>query len=280
MKIGENYLFNRQRLREDLLRQRQELAIAQGQGGEAVVTTDERGLGVKGKVKIEAIYPDKTEVLVDDDPNLVVRQAEDIMPYMTIGQRPITYIELGDPSPATPPAEGDTSLEQTTGEQKSVTSSIAGNSVSFEATWLTTEGNGFSFTEAGLFTSPLGTGLLFARKTFSAITKSAAFALKFTWGLVFNVGAQNPGCTGISLLGSSTITHDYEYPAVGGESQLVVPIDFTIGSKQLDVFLNGQRLHYSTHYYESTIGAAKGIIFVGFTLNLGDIIYIVNRKLA
>jgi hypothetical protein len=87
-------------------------------------------------------------------------------------------------------------------------------------------------------------------------------------------------CTGISLLGSSTVTADYVYAAAGSEGAVVIPIDFNVGSKSLDVFMNGQRLTYGTQYYESTIGGSKGIIFVGFTLKLNDEIYIVNRKLA
>jgi len=237
----------------------------------------------KGFVTIEAIYPDgKKEILLDEEENLVVQQAETIMPYMALAQRQLDYIELGDPSPATPASFSDTNLQQSTGERKSITANVQTNMVTCEATWATSEGNGYNFTESGLFTDPFGTGLMFARKVFSSITKTNAFSLKFTWALVFQLSSQAGGLAGISLIGPATVSSDFAYisPA-GGETDVIIPIDFTVAAKQLDVFFNSARLAYNIHYYETTIGpTAKGIAFIGFSLIPGDLVYIVHRKLA
>lgn len=241
---------------------------------------DPAKIPVKGNLKIEAVYADgKIETLVDDK-NLVVSQAETIMPQMAVGLRSFSYIELGDASPVTPPAMDNISLEATTGERKVVSNAISGNTISLEAIWALAEGNGYSFTEAGLFTIPFGAGLLFARKTFPAITKTAAFALKFTWTIAFfiEVGSNSP--FGVQLIGQSAITTDYLYTAIGGEATIVVPIDFVIGNKSLDVSLNGQVLAYGDAYFETSIGALKGISFIGFTLLAGDKVYVKQIKLS
>lgn len=274
---------SRQLLRKALLQEQQRRAIASGNGSDTCLATSEgKQFEIKGRVEIQAVYPNgERKTLVDAEPNLVVRQAEEIMPYMTVGLRQMHYIELGDPTTPNPPAAGDTTLQQTTGQRKAVSSSINGNQATYEASWSTGEGNGFDFTEAGLFTNPLGTGLLFARKVFDSISKTSDFSLVIKWGIVFTVTQTESGCAGVSLLGSSTVTSDYVYTSSsGGETNIIVPIDFNVGAKQLDVFLNGQRLVYNEQYYENTIGGAKGITLIGFSLNTGDKVYFVNRKLA
>jgi hypothetical protein len=111
---------------------------------------------------------------------------------------------------------------------------------------------------------------MFARKTGFSIAKTAAFSMTFTWTLTFSViDACADACNGVSLMGASAIVEDYIYDAVGGESQVTVPIDFVIGANRLHVFLNGQRLYYTRHYIESAIGPNKGVILQGFTLSAG-----------
>lgn len=272
---------NREMMRRLLLTQRQSEILRRGEGGgEKSLATVEHAPQAKGHVKIEAVYEDGHVEVLHEDKNLVVDQAATIMPYMSLGLKQFGYIELGDPSPATPPDAADTTLEQTTGERKAISGSVSGKTVTMEAQWGTTEGNGYSFTEAGLFCNPLGSGQMFARKVFDAITKTSSFALKVTWAVTFSVSDRLSGCTGVALLGSSTLTEDYTYTAVGGETQVIVPIDFVVGSKSLDVFQNTARLYYGTHYNETTIGASKGVTFIGYTLNPGDKMYFVNRKLA
>lgn len=234
---------------------------------------------VRGHVKIEARYIDGTKKILVEDKNMVVDQAAEIMPYMSLGTRPITYIELGDPATPTPPKETDTNLEQTTGERKAISGSVSGNQGTYDAVWLTTEGNGYTFTEMGLFTDPLGAGLMFARKTFSPIVKTASFAMTISWGLIFSVDDAGGGCSGVSLIGAATATSTYIYNATGGETSIVVPIDFAVGNKELDVYLNGVALTESVEYYEAVIGINKGITLIGFSLKPSDELYFKNRKL-
>jgi len=209
------------------------------------------------------------EIVVLEDHNLVVTQAANLMAHMAAGtaNSEIGYIELGDPLVAVPPSLTDVTLQQTTGQRKAVGAAVAGGTVTFTCTWAAGEGNGFTYTEAGLFTNPLAAGTMFARKTGFSILKAAGFSMTFTWMLTFSVlDACAEACYGTALVGSSYTVEDYIYDAVGGETQVVVPIDFVVGAKRLEVYLNGNRLYYTRHYFELVIGANKGVQFVGFVL--------------
>lgn len=245
-------------------------------------TANKRGLGyystslgdaaplVKGSLKItlKEIATGRETVVVDDE-NLVVSQAAGLMANMAAGvvNSDIGYIELGDPVVVLPPSLNDTNLQQTTGQRQATAAVVTNNTVTFTATWLAAQGNGFTYTEAGLFTNPMPGGTMFARKTGFTIVKTNAFQMTFTWMLTFSViDACQEACYGVSLVGSSYVVEDYIYDAVGGETQVVVPIDFVVGAKRLEVFLNGQRLYYTRHYIELVIGANKGVQFIGFVL--------------
>jgi len=274
-----DFSIDRELLRKALHARRQ--IQSPGRAATAVALNQEQPMVADGHLQIVATYKDGSEEVLVDEKNLVVSQAANIMPYMTIGLRTMSYIELGDPSPATPPDLADTSLQQTTGLRKAVSSAVNGNTVTFTAQWLDTEGNGISFTEAGLFSEPFGAGRLFARKVFTAIPKTASFSLTFNWAVAFTVVAYpGSGLLGVALCGGSTISTDYLYTAVGGESEIVVPLDFTIGGKQLDVSLNGQVLVYNQQYYEATVSATKGIKLMGFTALAGDQFYFKRTTLT
>jgi len=225
------------------------------------------------------------------DGNLVVTQAERLMSQMAIGaaNSPLNYIELGDPAPtATPPVLADTTLEQTTGQRKAVALTAAGNVVTAEATWLTTEGNGPTYTEAGLFTGPFGAGTMFARKTFTGIFKTLAFEMRFTWLITFLVQTQGGDCAGVALTGPATVASDSNWTAAGGEVSAAATFDFVPNANIIDVFLNGQRLVQGKHYAESAaplstpqLGGSptsKGVNFT-FTLLPGDEVYLVHRAI-
>jgi len=281
--MKQNFDENRKLFKKLLLRGKQQNAVKVGESRfEKCLGQQDAAPIPVGRLKIEAVYTDGMTEVLHEDKNMIVQQAEGLMAYMSIGLRSINYIELGDPSPPKAPDLLDTSLQQTTGERKATVNSVSGKTAIHEALWLGTEANGYDFTEAGLYTDPFGTGVLFARKTFEPITKLASFSLKFTWAISYSVREHNDGCSGVSLMGSSSVVEDYVYISpVGGETEVIVPIDFTPGTKQLDVFLRGQRLVYNRAYYESTIGASsKGIILIGFSLNKDDVVYFVNRKLA
>jgi len=241
---------------------------------------------VSGKVSIRLREEatGREVVVLEEDSNLVVTQAGALMALMAAGalNSEIGYVELGDPAPAVPPSLSDTGLQQTTGQRKAVTYVTSGNVVTFQAAWAAGEGNGNVYTEAGLFTNPLGAGSMFARKTGFSIAKTNAFSMTFTWALTFSVvDACQEACNGVSLMGSSYTVEDYIYDAVGAETQVVVPIDFVVGAKRLQVYLNGQRLYYQRHYIESAIGPNKGITLQGFTLSAGpppDDMYFVHMR--
>jgi len=270
------------RLRQLLLSSKQKQQIKQGIGGATTCygTSERPKMSAKGSVKIEAVYDDGSIEILHEDKNLVVEQAELIMPLMSIGSAAFGYIELGDPSPALEPAPGDINLQQTTGERKSIMPTTSGNTSTYEAIWLISEGNGYAFTEAGLYTNPLGSGTMFARKAFGAINKTASFSLKFTWAIVWSISAGSSGVSGVALIGGSTVTSRYIYTATGGETEVVIPYDFTVGANNNDIFLNSGRLYDVVSYYEANLTGGKGITLVGFSLNVGDTVYCVHRSLS
>lgn len=233
--------------------------------------------------------------------NLVVTQAERIMAQMAIGtaNSALSYIELGDPTaPATPPQLSDLGLEQSTGERKAVVLTAVGTIVTAEATWSSAEGNGFTFTEAGLFNGLLGSGLMFARKTYGGIPKTAAFEMRYTWLITFLVNTQGGDCAGVSLIGPSTVAAFTVYNAgdatagAGLEASVAATFDFVVGANHVDVFLNGLRLVPGVHYNEAAapltapIGGPalnKGVNFTGFVLTtvpFTDQVFLIQRTLA
>jgi hypothetical protein len=247
----------------------------------------------------DKVGDDSAWEVVEQGGNLVVSQAEVIMAaaLSAVPLNTINYMELGDAGPpASPPVLSDTALEQTTGVRKVATVTQTGNILTAEVTWLVGEANGFVFTEAGLYVGNLGSGQLFARKAFNAITKTAAFEMRLTWLITFLVAPQGGGdCAGVALIGPSTTTAETVYVASGGEASVAATFDFTVNANRIDVFLNGVRLIRGVHYTESgpplaaPIGGPalnKGINLVGFTLSgavgptPADVVYIVHRTLA
>jgi len=257
--------------------------------------------GPSGKLRVEIRKPgaewskhyESEWTRLFEDPNLVVTQAERLMANAMAGvaNSPFNYIELGDPAfPANPPDLSDLTLQQTTNVRKAVVVTVNGNIVSSEVTFLTTEGNGFTYTESGLYTGPFAAGSMFARKAFNPIVKTASFEMRFTWLITFLVNPQGSGdCAGVALVGPTTIVNETIYESVaGGEASIAATFDFSVGAGHLDVFIMGQRLVRSRQYVESAapltvpIGGPpgnKGVDLVGFTLNVGDIVYIVQRTI-
>ena len=228
---------------------------------------------------------------VEDGKNLVVTQAEGLMALMSVNaaNSAFNYIELGDPSPATPPTLDDTTLQQTTGQRKAVSSTVLGRTVTLEATFLTGEANGFTYTEAGLFTGPFAGGTMFARKAFAGITKTSSFELRFTWLITFLVQTSGGECAGIGLVGPSAVASYTVYNAVGAEASIAATFDFAVGANRVEVFLAGQRLIPGVHYNEAgpplnaPIGGPagnKGINLIAFTANPGDQFFLYHLNLV
>jgi hypothetical protein len=247
----------------------------------------------KGEVRVQIRKPGEAwETIVKDD-NLVVTQAERLMANAMAGvaNSAFNYIELGDPAfPANAPALGDLTLQQTTNVRKAVGVTVNGNIVTSEVTFLTSEGNGFTYTESGLFTGPFAAGSMFARKAFSPIVKTASFEMRFQWLITFLVNPQSSGdCAGISLVGPSATTNETIYIATGGEASVAATFDFTVGAGRIDFFVNGQRMVRTRQYLEAAPALAapiggpagnKGVNLVGFTLNPGDVAYLVHRTIS
>lgn len=238
---------------------------------------------VEGFVTIEIQREGQDWEVVHQDNNLVVTQAENLMANMAAGvtNAEIAEIWLGDASSPSAPSLGQTELDSfVAGENYAVTASVASGTVQFTASLTTADGNGNTFTEAALYT---GTNMMFARKSGFSIAKTNSFALRFTWTLRFSVQSGNGSeCSGASLYGPGVAVEDYVYTASGGEADTPVPIDFAVGAKHLDVFINGQRQVYGTHYIESaTTGGGsnqKGVDWQSFTLNASDVVYVVHRR--
>jgi len=157
----DNFSINRDKLKKALLgteagrKYTQKRGIAEKVVGLPSQVTEK----VTGKLKIEKIPADggETEVLVDEE-NLVVTQAETILPFMSAGIRSINYIELGDQVTPSAPADANIALDSTTAERKATVFSASGNAALYVSTFGVGDGNGFIFTEAGLFTDPFAAG--------------------------------------------------------------------------------------------------------------------------
>lgn len=284
----------------NLLRAKSFLAkkAASSAAARATVGSSDRGALAIGHLTIETRAVDRATgargewQLHEQGHNLVVTQAESLQAQMAIGaaNSAFNYIELGDPAPATPPSLGDTTLEQSTAQRKACALTATGRVVTAESLWLVGDGNGFTYTEAGLFTGPFAAGSMFARKTFTGITKTVAFEMRFTWHITFLVQTGGSSVTGIALIGSSTVT-SYTYAvAAGGENSVAATFDFSVGANNVDVFMNQLRLTPGVEYNEVTPGALtpatlgnplnKGINLVGFSANLGDRFLLVHRAQA
>lgn len=236
--------------------------------------------------------PDAWEKVVDQK-NLVVTQAEVLMAQMAIGaaNSAFNYIELGDPAfPAQSPALTDTILQQTTAQRKVGTVTASNNVATTEVIFLTGDANGFTYTEAGLFTGVLGAGTMFARKAFAAITKTNAFQMRFTWRITFLVNTDGGDCSGVGLIAPTTVASFNVATAVGGEASIAALFDFVVGANHVDVFLDRQRLYPGLHYNEAGAGSLigpvlgpagnKGINLAGFTLNPANEVLLIQRTLV
>jgi len=267
------------------------LGLDTGPHAVGVLTIETRPAGKAGD--------DSAWEVAEQGGNLVVSQAEVIMAaaLAAVPNNTINYIELGDDGPpAQPPSLSDIGLFGATGERKVATVTQSGKILTAQVTWLVGEGNGFVYTEAGLYVGVLGAGSMFARKAFNAITKTAAFEMRFTWLITFLVSPQGGGdCAGVALVGPSSVSAETIYVASGGEASVACTFDYTVNANRLDVFLNGVRLTRGVHYVEASpplsapIGGPalnKGINLVGFTLSgavgptPADSVYIVHRNLA
>lgn len=270
------------------------LSLIGGRKAQRSTCADQVSVPVTGRVEIELNYADGRKELhafPDEvgDANLVVRQAESLMAAMSAGEAnsAFNYIELGNPVGPIAPDYTDTGLERPVPvieggpQQKSVAITRATKVVTCEAVWAVGDGNGITYTEAGLFTGPFGAGTMFARKLIGSITKTGAFSMTFRWILTFNIPIPgSDGCQGVALIGNAVVvTQEQTFVAVGGETEISATFDFVVGDHRTDLYLNGVHLIPATHYVEMAtlpISGLKGFDFTGagIVLKLGDVIYL------
>lgn len=265
--------------------------------GKAVVRSTDVGPFVIGHLVVEKRAVDaetgtKSEwSTVVDDKNLVVLNAQNLTAAAMAGEAnsAFNYIELGNPVAPTPPNLADVALQQSTGQRKAVTNTRSANVTTAEVLFLTTDGNGFTYTEAGLFTGPFAGGGLYARKIFAGVTKTVAFELRLRWSITYLVQSTGGDCTGIGFVGPGTFSNITYAIAAGLEVSVGATFDFSVGANNLDVFLNGARQVPGVHYNEASpvltapclgSSANKGINFVGIVLNPGDKVFLCQRSIA
>lgn len=122
--------------------------------------------------------------------NLVPAQGRNMLAYLLANQAwAPTSIGLG--SDATGTVDETTDLGTERYRARIDTRDVDGSTLTFQTYIDTTEGNGYTYTEAGLFANELesgglpviSTGTLFARTTFTGIAKTASVSFTLTWQL-------------------------------------------------------------------------------------------------
>ena len=119
--------------------------------------------------------------------NLIPNVGEQMLAYLTKGDTTtkgyVTHFSLSDET--ADPAETDTTeTGANQGPRKAVTSTIAGNKITFEATWGTGEAN-YTIRRGYLFSAASG-GNLFATGQFTnPVTKTSDFSFKATYEIPY-----------------------------------------------------------------------------------------------
>lgn len=111
--------------------------------------------------------------------NLVVDTGQGIMAGLIAGNvaKP-SHLAVGDDNTAVTSA--DTALGNETHRIQLTSSSVAGNVMTAYAYLPSSQGNGATLREAGIFNSSSG-ATLFARATISSIVKDSSISVTFTW---------------------------------------------------------------------------------------------------
>ena len=148
---------------------------------------------VEGGIKVTAIDAFGGERVVYDGHNLIMDAGLSALPILlaqTVGvpaDYAIATLRAGDS--ATAPSNTDTNVTNQIGPDKAFTlvtldSGGTPGLVDFETSLATTEGNGFTIREVGLFLAASST--MFSRQVIGAVAKTNAITLKFNWRIQFS----------------------------------------------------------------------------------------------
>jgi hypothetical protein len=240
---------------------------------------------MQGEVQIDVHeqQPDGSKVLVEQhsEKNLIVAKAPTIManalagishPDFTIGgvQWGTGGHVSGDPSTPIPPDPQDLALETFVIETSILTSTVGDTFVQFESQMTLGQGNGSVFTEAGLVITGVSK-LMFARKTFPGITKTANRTITMRWIISFLQNTQGSDCQGVGLFGQLGPINQFRLtvpPVPASFTEIVVPLNWSPGLNRLWVWRNGKRVFDGETYIEQH---PTGIIGIDPPLVVGEV---------
>jgi hypothetical protein len=143
-------------------------------------------------VKIEVIDVNTKEILqVIEKHNLVVTLGRSLicdLLAMTVGVTGLNYFAVGLSTTAVTLADIKLGTEEFRDSFTKVT--VSGNNVKYQYYLASSDANGHTLTEAGLFgdnaTGTADTGTLFARVTHDGISKAINVAINYSWDITFN----------------------------------------------------------------------------------------------
>lgn len=223
---------------------------------------------MRGRVEIDVfeVAPDGTKKLVErhGDHNMIVAKGPYIMANCLGGITHPNFIiggvqwgtgghVVGDPNTPVPPDPTDLTLETFVLETVISGSSVGDTYIQFESQMSAGQGNGNVFTEAGLVITGV-TKLMFARKTFPGITKTANRVLTVRWIISFIQNTLGSDCQGVGLFGQLSPIRQYRYTipvSPTSYTDITVPLTWTPGLNRLWVWRNGKRVFNGEAYVEN-----------------------------
>lgn len=229
----------------------------------------DRAPGIRGEVHIQVheVQKDGSKKLVEEfsEKNMIVAKAPLILANCLGGisaDYVINRIEwgtgghvTGDPTTPVPPDATDLVLEEPVGPglYTTVTPTAGDTYVQFEAEMDSATGNGNVYTEIGLIITG-ASKLMFARKTFPGITKTADRVLTVRWIISFIQSSTSSDCQGVGLFGqlSPILQYLYTIPASPlSYTAITVPLVWPSGLNRLFVYRNGKRIFNGEAYTEN-----------------------------
>lgn len=139
-------------------------------------------MGIKGKLTIQVIRDGKVidERKVD---NLITTAGKYLIANLVSSGSATIFSHMGIGTDDTDPAVGDTTLGIETGRVAVTSKAVSQNTVTYVGDFPAGTGTG-TIVEAGIFNAS-SSGTMLNRAVFSAISKTAADALKISWEVTF-----------------------------------------------------------------------------------------------
>jgi hypothetical protein len=139
-------------------------------------------MGIKGKLKIELIRDGKVIETKEKD-NVITTAGKYLICQLVTGAEVTEFTHMAIGTNSTTETASDTTLGSESGRVILTASNISTNVITYIGDFPAGTGTG-TITEAGIFNSDTD-GTMLNRATFSAISKTAADALKITWTVTF-----------------------------------------------------------------------------------------------